>query len=57
MNEKEALLPIKRNFATNAPSKVGGSNSNWSEGQMRTYEVIRGPHYDADATMVVPEPY
>jgi len=24
---------------------------------MRTYEVTRGPHYDADATMMVPEPY
>jgi len=57
MNEKEALLLIKRIFATNFPSKVGVSNSNWSVGQMRTYEVIRGPHYNADATMVVPEPY
>jgi len=24
---------------------------------MRTYEVTRGPHYDADATMAVLEPY
>jgi len=24
---------------------------------MNTYEVTRGPHYDADATVVVPEPY
>jgi len=23
---------------------------------MRNYEVTREPHYDADATMVVPEP-
>jgi len=28
-----------------------------SEGQMRTYKVTRGSHYDADATMAVPEPY
>jgi len=24
---------------------------------MRTYEVARGPHYDADETIVVSEPY
>jgi len=24
-------------------------------GQMRTYEVTRGPHCDADATIAVPE--
>jgi len=24
---------------------------------MRTYKVIRGPHYDANATMAVPEPH
>jgi len=24
---------------------------------MTTYKVTRGPHYDADATMAVPEPY
>jgi len=24
---------------------------------MRTYEVIRGPHYGADTIMEVPEPY
>jgi len=24
---------------------------------MRTYTVTQGPHYDADATMAVPEPY
>jgi len=29
------------------------SNSNCSEGPMRTYEVTRGPHYDADATMAL----
>jgi len=23
---------------------------------MRTYKVTRGPHYDADATVAVPEP-
>ena len=37
----------------------GVSNSKCSEGQMRTESRImttRGPHYDADATMVVLEP-
>jgi len=29
------------------------SNSNWSDGQMRTYEVTRGPHYNAYVTMTV----
>jgi len=24
---------------------------------MSTYKVARGPHYDADATVAVPEPY
>jgi len=24
-------------------------------GRMRTYKVTRGPHYDADATIAVPE--
>jgi len=24
---------------------------------MMTYKVTQGPHYDADMTMVVPEPY
>jgi len=42
------------------------SNSNCSEGQMRTYKVTqgpdydlttRGPNYEADATLAVPEPY
>jgi len=33
------------------------SNSNCSKGQMRTYKVTRGPHYDADETLLVQEPY
>ena len=33
------------------------SNTNCSEGQIRTYKATGGPHYDADATMAVPEPY
>jgi len=32
-------------------------NSNSSERQMRTYKETRRPRYDADATMVVPQPY
>ena len=32
------------------------SNSNCSEGQMRTYKVTRGQMYDADATMAVLKP-
>jgi len=35
---------------------VGGV-SNCSEGVMGTYNVTRGPHYDANAAMTVPEPY
>jgi len=34
---------------------AGVSNSNCSEGQM--IKVTRGPHYDADETVAVPEPY
>jgi len=37
--------------------KTGVANSNCSEGQMRTYKISRKPHYDADATMAVPEPW
>jgi len=37
--------------------RSGVSNSNCSVGQIRTYKVTRGPHYDADATMAVPQPY
>ena len=37
--------------------RTGASNSNCSESKMRTYKVTRGPHYDADATMLTPEPY
>ena len=33
----------------------GVSNSNCSVGQMRTCMVTRGPHYDADETIAVPE--
>jgi len=33
------------------------SNTNSSEGQIRTYEATGWPNYDADATMAVPEPY
>jgi len=36
---------------------AGISNSNLSEGQMWNYKVIRGPHYDVDETMAVPEPF
>jgi len=39
----------------NGHFKAGVSNSNWSVGHMRVYEVTRGPHYDADATMAVPK--
>jgi len=34
----------------------GVSNSNCSEGQMRTYIVTRRLHYDGDGTLAVPEP-
>jgi len=40
-----------------ATSRARVSNSNCSEVQMRTYKVSRGPYYDADATMAIPEPY
>jgi len=39
---------------TRAAVNSGVSNSNCSEGQMKTYKVTRGPHYDADATLAVP---
>jgi len=37
--------------------KTEVSNSNRSEGQLRTNKVTRGPHYAADATMAVLQPY
>jgi len=40
-----------------ARSTTGASNSNCSEGQMRTSTVASGPQFDAEATMAVPEPY
>ena len=36
-------------------SIAGVSNSNCTVGHMRTYKVTRGPHYDSDATVAVPE--
>jgi len=38
-----------------AVAKAGISNSNCSVGHMKTYKVTRGPHYDADAEIAVPE--
>jgi len=35
--------------------KPGVPNSSCSVGQMRTCKVTRGPHYDADETIAVPE--
>jgi len=32
-----------------------GLNSNCSVGHIRTFKVTRGPHYDADTTVGVPE--
>jgi len=40
---------------TKRPFIPGVSNSNCSVGHMRTYKVTCGPHYDADATIAVPE--
>jgi len=37
-------------------STSGVSNTNCSEGQIRTYKVTGELHCDADATMAVPEP-
>jgi len=31
------------------------SNLNCSVGHMRAYDITRGPHYDADATMAAPK--
>jgi len=45
------ISPKKPQFGT------GASNSNCSEGQIKTYKVTRGPRYAADVTMAVPEPY
>jgi len=36
-------------------SQAGVSNSNCSVGHMRTHKVTCGAHYDADATIAVPE--
>jgi len=44
-----------QNMLTKRPFIPGVSNSNCSVGHMRTYKVTCGPHYDADATIAVPE--
>jgi len=36
---------------------IRDSNTNFSEGQIRTYKLTGEPHCDADATMAVSEPY
>jgi len=38
-------------------STSGVSSTNCSEDQIRAYKATGGPHYDADATMAVLEPY
>jgi len=35
----------------------GVSNTNCSESKIRTYKATGGPHYDAEATVAVLEPY
>ena len=40
---------------TRHASNAGISNSNFSVGQMKTCKVSRGPHYDADEIIAVPE--
>jgi len=35
--------------------KPGISNWNCSVGHIKTFKVTRGPHFDADATMAVPD--
>jgi len=44
-----------RKHQTDVASIPGVSNSNCTVGHMRTYKVTREPHYDADATVEVPE--
>jgi len=36
-------------------ARAGVSNSNCSVGQTGTYKVTRGPHFDAEATIALPE--
>ena len=48
------LLGVLSKHSANNP---GSSNSNLPWGPNETYNVTRGPHYDADATVAVPEPY
>ena len=45
----------KTNLNLKSTPKPGVSNSNCSVCHMRTYKVTRGPHYDVDATIAVPE--
>jgi len=49
-------IALSKRF-TGCGSTSGVSNTNCSEGQIRTYKAAGGPHYDAGATMAVPEPY
>jgi len=47
----EFLLPVEAGFSPWV------SNAKSSEGEMRSSKVSRGPYYDVDATMAVPQPY
>jgi len=49
-------IALSKRF-TGCVSASGVSNTNFSEGQIRTYKVTGEPHCDSDATMAVPEPY
>jgi len=46
---------VTRGLCQGVKTSVKAGVSNWSVGHMRAYEVTRGPHYDADATMAVPK--
>jgi len=48
-------LFVASGITTHIDCRPGISNSNCSEGQIRTYRATRGPHCGAYATMAVPK--
>jgi len=52
---REGRQEISRGSEPSHALQQEASNLNCSVGHMRAYDITRGPHYDADATMAAPK--
>ena len=57
LNERCPLGPGIQLHVTRDARLNQGFQTHCFEGQMKVYKVTRGPHYDAEETMAVPEPH